>query len=226
MNAIKCFVTTVICLQIVACASTMNDKLPETSVDGLERLPSKSMDAVYWKKGALLDSYDSVAITEVTVEFRNNWLRNQNSQRTGVSNRISQQDMDDIRAAVAELFLEVFSNELEGGGYNVVTETGENVLLLEPSIVDLDVTAPDISMKQTGMSNTYTSSAGEMTLNMELYDSATHALIGRVIDRRKDYNSSFMTRSSSVTNRSEATRMMRQWAIQLRKALDEAHGKS
>jgi hypothetical protein len=226
MNAIKCIVATAMCLQIVACASTLNDKFPETSVEGLERLPSKSMDAVYWKKGALLDSYDSVAITEVSVEFRNNWLRNQNSQRAGASNRISQQDMDDIRAAVAELFLEVFSNELEGGGYEVVTESGENVLLLEPSIVDLDVTAPDLGMKQTGMSNTYTSSAGEMTLNMELYDSATHSLIGRVIDRRQDNNSSFMTRSNSVTNRAEATRMMRQWAIQLRKALDEANGKS
>ena len=221
MNS-KLITATGFALMLSACASSMNDNYPQTSADGLERIASKNVDAVYWQDGASLNSYTSVLLTNVDVQFRKNWLRDQNIQKTGLSNRIRQEDMDDISAALSELFLGVFATELESGGYQVVREHAENVLVLKASIVDLDVNAPASGMRQVGSTATYTTSAGEMTLNMELYDSATRALIGRVFDRQKDFEHAFMTRSSSVTNRAEAIRAMRRWAVLLRDALDEA----
>jgi hypothetical protein len=95
---------------------------------------------------------------------------------------------------------------------------------LQPAIVDLDVNAPDISMRQPGMVTTYTTSSGEMTLKLDLLDSSTNDLIGRVIDRRQDNSSGNQIQfSNSITNRADAERIVRSWANLLRKALDDAH---
>ncbi len=99
---------------------------------------------------------------------------------------------------------------------------GEDVLALVPAIVDLDVHAPDLSMRQAGMSRTYTTSAGEMTLNMAFYDSDTNSLIGRIIDERRAIDTGRLQWSNSITNRQEANIIFRSWASRLVRALDES----
>jgi hypothetical protein len=131
--------------------------------------------------------------------------------------------MTKIRTGVAEGFTEIFAKVLEEGGYVVVDEPGDDVLALEPSIVDLDVRAPDISMRQPGITRTYVASAGEMTLNMALFDSGSNSQIGRVIDRRRAMERGQQLQwSSSITNRQEANIMFRSWANALLDALNEA----
>jgi hypothetical protein len=198
-------------------------KYPDVSDDGLTRVESKRLDAVYWREGATLEGYDKVMIGDVDVSFRKNWQRDQNSSRRGASNRVTADDMTKIRAAVAEGFTEMFVKVLEEGGYTVVDQPGDDVLALEPSIVDLDVRAPDISMRQPGMTRTYTTSAGEMTLNMALFDSGSNSQIGRVIDRRRAMERGQQLQwSNSITNRQEANIMFRSWANALLDALNEA----
>ena len=53
--------------------------------------------------------------------------------------------MERIQDDVATLFREVFTKELTEGGYQLVEEAGEDVLLVKPAIVDLDVVAPDLN---------------------------------------------------------------------------------
>ncbi len=197
-------------------------KYPDVSDDGLARVDHKSLDAVYWREGATLAGYDQVMIGDVDVTFRKNWQRDQNRDRRSSSDRITAEDMTRIRAAVAEGFTAIFVGELEDAGYAVVDQPGDNVLVLEPSIVDLDVRAPDVSMRQPGITRTYTTSAGEMTLNMALIDSGSNSLIGRVIDERRAMDTGRLQYSNSITNRQEANRMYRAWAQALVKALDEA----
>jgi hypothetical protein len=197
---------------------------PDQTDDGLDRVKSKKVDALYKKEGASLADYNKVRIEEPSVAFRKNWLRDQNSDRVGVSNRVNSEDMNRIQTELAQIFMEQFSKELEKGGYEVVSDDGEDVLLLQPAIVDLDVNAPDISMRQPGMVTTYTTSSGEMTLKLDLLDSSTNDLIGRVIDRRQDNSSGNQIQfSNSITNRADAERIVRSWANLLRKALDDAH---
>lgn len=200
---------------------------PDQTDDGLDRIKSKKVDALYWKEGADLTPYTKVRIEECSVAFQKNWLRNQNMDRVGVSNRVTSEDMNKIQAALAEIFMEQFTKELEKGGYQVVDEDGDDVLLLKPAIVDLDVTAPDISMRQPNRVTTYTTSAGEMTLKMDLLDSSTNALIGRVIDKRRDNSAGNQFQySNSITNKADAQRIIRSWASILTRALDEAHENS
>jgi len=210
---------------LAACATTGSDKFPPVSDDGLQLKASKTLDAVYWKEGATLAQYHRVSIAPPQVEFRKDWQRDQNANRFGATNRVTAEDMDRIRAGVAASFTEQFTRELTDGGYQVTTEEGDDVLSLRPSIINLDVKAPDVSMRQPGSVTTYASSAGEMTLSMELYDSMSNSLIGRVIDRRVDPDNRIFDITNSVTNRADANRIMRSWARTLREALDEAHGK-
>ena len=196
---------------------------PDVTDDGLDRVKSKKVDALYWKEGASLKGYQKIFLEECTVAFRKNWLRDQNSDRVSVSNRVNTEDMNKIQEELAVIFREQFTKELEKGGYEVVDADGEDVLLLKPSIVDLDVYAPDISMRQPGMVNTYTTSSGEMTLKMDLLDSSTNALIGRIIDKREDRDTGYIEYTNSITNRADAQRTVSTWARILRMALDDAH---
>lgn len=216
-------IATVVTLALFSVSAMAWKSYPDQTDDGLDRVKSKKVDALYWKEGADLEPYTKVRIEDASVAFRKNWMRDQNMDRVGVSNRINTEDMNKIQAGLAEIFKEQFTKELQDGGYQVVEEDGEDVLLLQPAIVDLDINAPDISMRQPGMVTTYTTSAGEMTLKMDLLDSSTNALIGRVIDRRQDNSSGNQIQyTNSITNRADAERIIRSWANILIKALDEA----
>ena len=60
-----------------------------------------------------------------------------------------------------------------------------------------------------------------MTLFMELYDSVTGELIGRVIDHAQDNKNGFAFRASSSGNRAAARKMLSEWAGILRDNLGE-----
>jgi hypothetical protein len=130
--------------------------------------------------------------------------------------------MEKIKKALAEEFDGVFREALEKGGYKVVDENADDVLLVRPAIINLDVNAPDTP--RAGMSRTYTSSAGEMTLYIELYDSVTGDLLAKALDRRVDNagGSGYYTWTNSVTNRSAGRRILNGWAAILLDALNEA----
>ena len=79
---------------------------------------------------------------------------------------------------------------------------GENVLILRPAIINLDVSAPDTN--SAGMQRAYTTSAGEMTLLLELLDATTGEVLVRIVDRRQAMDTGRMQWSNSVTNAAEA----------------------
>lgn len=209
-----------------ACASSPSQELPEVDSFGLHRADSSNVQAVYLDPEADFSQFHRVAIAPVEVAFRKNWLRDQNRDRT---RRVSQADADQIKLAVADEFKRVLTEELTSAGYAVVDLEGldnsaDDLLLLRPAILNLDVTAPDV--QQAGRSRSFTASAGSMTLYLELNDALSGALLGRVLDSRAAPDRGFMSISNSVTNRSEATRIMRRWAQLLAQGLDRAHGKS
>jgi len=188
--------------------------------DGLEKIDSRRIDDLYWRPGASLGAYKRVMILTPAVAFRKDWQRDQNRDR-GVSTRVTAADMERIREALAKEFLDQFKTELqEKNGYEIVDTVGDDVLLLRPAIVNLDVAAPDVGGPTRVRS--YVASAGQMTLYLELYDSATNELIGRAIDRREGRNmgGTFQV-ANRITNLAEAGRILRQWAGILRRALDD-----
>jgi hypothetical protein len=128
--------------------------------------------------------------------------------------------MEKIKKKVADGFREVFTEELQTkGGYAIVDQSGEDVLIVRPAIMNLDITAPDI--QSSSMTRGVVASAGQMTLFMELYDSSTGDIIARVIDPQAADRGGFAMMASSVTNTAEAKRIIRKWAETLRSHLGE-----
>lgn len=191
--------------------------LPAVNDEGMELVSDSDLATVYADPGADLSGYKRIWLMDASVSFKKNWQREQNR---GLAFKVRTSDMDKIKQAVAENFRDIFTEELVDGGYEMADGPGEDVLLVKPAIVDLDVTAPDIqgSMRM----ESYSESAGEMTLNMELFDSITNDKIAKATDRKRDHRRGYLQYRTSVSNRADARRMMRPWAKALRTALDEA----
>ena len=192
-------------------------KLPAINDEGMELIKDSKLATVYADPGADLSIYKHIWLEDATVAFKKNWQRDQNR---GYGMRVRDHDMERITENVATLFREVFTKELLDGGYELAEEAGADVLIVKPAIVDLDVVAPDIRTANRTMK--YSESAGEMTLNLELFDSITGDKIVKATDRKRDYDRGYMEWRTSVSNRSDARRMMTSWAKALRSALDEA----
>jgi len=193
------------------------DELPEYTVEGLKRVANpKGLAIVYAEPGANLSQYERVYLVEPYVAFKKNWQRDQN--RGTIKVRTS--DMDRIKVSVKDIFMEVFTEELEKGGYELANERAEDVLIVKPAIIDLNVNAPDI--RTAGRHDTYTDNAGSMTLYIELYDSETDDLLAKALDPTADRQSGFMQWQTGPANRAAGKRMMRPWAEALHKGLDRA----
>ena len=114
--------------------SAKSDGLPETTVEGLVRVPDSKLAIVYADPAADLSAYDSVMILEPYVAFKKNWARNQRSAAGSLSAAPKPADMERIKTLMASEFIEVFDEVLSEGGYTVTDQSGENVLLVRPAI--------------------------------------------------------------------------------------------
>jgi Protein of unknown function (DUF3313) len=196
---------------------------PQVSKDGLELKKQTNRRLVYVKPGADLSHYKRVSILDCQVEFSKDWLNNYNRDQRDPSRRIKDSDLERAKTDLSAQFKKIFTNELQGkGGYQVTDDVAPDVMKLRPALVNIQVSAPDLM--SAGRSVTYVESAGQMTLYLELWDSATNAILARVADAKDDPNS-FRQRSSSVTNRAAADRILQSWAKELREKLDEARSR-
>lgn len=195
---------------------------PAVSHDGLHLVPGSEVAAAWVKPDADFSGYQRVMILEAYVALRKGWLRDKN--RSSI-HRITNSDVERIKGDVAELFHETFVEVLsEKDGYPVAAAAGDDVLLLRPAIIDLDVTAPDLPT--AGRSYNFAASAGAATLYLELYDSVSGEILARAVDRKAaNHPGDLMRWSNKVTNRAEAKRLFAGWARLLRQRLDEIQGK-
>ena len=202
-------------------AHAADDPLPEVSDDGLHLQKSKDARVVYVRPGATLEPYKRFAILECYVEFQKDWQRRYN-QTAPMGTRLTDSDAEKIRTAIAEEFKKVFTDELQTrGGYQIVDVAAPDVLILRPALVNVVVTAPDVA--NTGRTRTIISSAGQMTLYLELYDSTSKQILARIVDPKADPRG-FAQYANRVTNKAAADEMLRDWAGKLRKHLDAVHG--
>ncbi len=194
----------------LASAVAAENSLPAISHDGLHLMKDTKLRAVYMKPGANLDEYDKIALLACYVAFNKNWQRNQNDQSIDLMDRVTDQDMKNIREKIATEFNKVFTDVLSTkGGHEMVSKGSSGVLIIQPAIVNLEITAPDTMM--AGMQENFSASAGQMTLYMQLYDGKTGDIIARIIDPEAAGDDMFEVRNS-VTNMADAERVMRRWA--------------
>lgn len=207
---------------LLAC-STTDTSTPSVASDGLALVPDTKFQEVYRDPNAELSDYTEIGLAPCKVAFKKNWMRDQNSSRMDLSNRVTQQDVDRIKDKLSSACDEKFRAALlEDPAYTIVDAfaEGEHVLVLHPSIINLNINAPDV--RSAGINRSYTTSSGEMTLKLELEDATTGATIARAIDKRRGMDTNRLQWSNSVSNAAEANRVLTRWAKILREGLDEA----
>jgi hypothetical protein len=202
-------ITLAVSLFALSDAAEARKALPETTPEGLKLVPKTKVSAVYLRDGVDFSGYTKVSILDCYVAFKKNWQRDQNSD-SGQPFKVSDNDVTRIKTELAEEFKKVFTKELTAKGQTVVTTTGPDVLILRPAIINLDVAAPDTM--QPGITHTFSASAGQATLFLELYDSVTSELLARVYDAEEVGDMGLIGVRNSVTNRSDAQRMLKKWA--------------
>lgn len=207
----------ILCFILTSLTPALAEEADDILFDNLVAVENARVAKAYIDPDADFSVFKRVTILDPFVAFRSNWQRDQNRSRT---RNIRTSDMDRIKADVAGLFKQVFTERLNAAGYEVVDVTGDDVLLLRPAIINLDVTAPDTM--SAGRSRTFTASTGAATLYIELFDSASGQIIGRAADRQSVRSgASSMSWSNRVSNSADARRMIGRWADRLTAFLDD-----
>lgn len=205
------------CFFTPALASAQDDA-PEYTIDGLKLVDKNRRGEIYADPELDWSVYSEVILDRPTVAFRKYWQKDQNRNRT---TRVDANDMERIKNELANLFEEVFTEELTAkGGYTMAEASGEHVMRITPHIVDLDVSAPDV--RQTGMTRTYTEQAGKMTLKLAIFDSVTGDIVATVRHRQDAPRRGYMQWTTGASNKAEARLMLQKWATGLVERLDEA----
>lgn len=211
------YLLVLICALSLAPAVVMakEESLPEKTKNGLVLKTQTKNRVVYAAPGATLDQYTKIWLVDCYVAFEKNWERDYNMDTVGLEQRVNTDDMTRIKNDLAAEFKKVFTKQLEDGGYQLVEKAADDVLIVRPAIINLNVTAPDL---ERSFATNVVQSAGSMTLYMELYDSATNAQIAEIYDAEAD-NEGFAQQADRVTNKAAADRILRKWADALRSHL-------
>jgi Protein of unknown function (DUF3313) len=166
------------------------------SPDGLVKIKSEKMDLAWLLPGADFRPY------------------NYNAQ---LGDRVSQAQADQIMAAAQTNFDDIFVAAFRKAGYQVVTEAGPDVLRVNSGILDLDVNVP---LGQSTGQFVWIISAGDAALIVEVRDSTTNALLGRVADRRQTQDMGRQL-ASTATNLADFRQLFGLWAGIVTNALAE-----
>ncbi len=150
------------------------------SPDGLVKVAARRMELAWLRPGADFRPYTKVIIGTTQVAFQPNWMKDYNLD-AGLGNWVSQEQANKIMAAAQTNFDDIFRDAFRKAGYEVVAVPGPDVLRVNSAILDLDVNAP---LGQNGPGTTWIITAGQAALIVEVRDSTTNALLGRVADRR------------------------------------------
>ena len=201
----------------LAQAASQADFDKQMSYDGLEPVKVKGISLAYKRPGATLAVYKKVKIDPVDVRFHKSW----NPTRPGSRITLGASEREAIRSDLAKLVQQQFEKALAAKGrYPVVNEPGPDVLRLGIHVVNLYINAPDGA---GGPSYSFVTSAGEMTLFMEIFDSESGQILARVVDRQEARSPNMANMANRVTNVAEAEDIAAQWARILRDAFDRAH---
>lgn len=180
------------------------------SWDGLVEVKPKRMDAAFLLPGADFRPYTKLMVDPTQVAFSKDWMKSINDQTRDLSRKVTDEDAARILESARANFDDVFREAFTKAGYEVVSTPGPDVMRVATGVLNLHLNAPDTM--SAGRSRTYTTNAGEATLVIEVRDSMTGALLGRVIDQRETRTSARLQMATSVSNTSDFRMLFRTWA--------------
>jgi len=182
--------------------------------EGLVEVRVSGLQQYLVQPDADLARYRAIMLDPVEVSFDRRW------EPRPAGRELTVEEKTKLRADVARVVQKEFISELSGGGYRIVTEPGDDVLRVRAEIRNLYLNAPDV--QRSSRTQTFTRSAGELTLVAELRDSASGALIARALDRYEDPEDFWFQPTTSIDNNQAVGDAAESWARGLRSQLDKA----
>jgi len=179
----------------LACTAASAQVVSDVTEDGLVRVPSTRRAGVYRSPDVLFTRYQRVMIAPASITFQKNWDR----KNPGVKPAERERIVNDL----ASLFhAELVAELVERGGYELVDAPAPDVLLVVPTVTDLDINAPEGGTVPG--TRTFVHSAGSMTLTVELRDAPSGVPVGRIIDYEQARETRELQIANQVTNNWEA----------------------
>ena len=187
----------------------------EVSYDGLNRVSGARADEAWALADLDLSSYSKIKFDGLGIEYRPGGKRGTTDARRATEYAVTEAQ----KKRLNDLVNEVFTDELsKSSRFVLVEEAGDDVLLLEGRLVDVVSNVPPAP---TGRTEIYLRSVGEATLVLELRDSSSNAILGRVIDRRAaEQPGQDLFWSNPITNAAEVRRLVQRWATSFRTGLE------
>jgi hypothetical protein len=177
--------------------------------DGLVSVKAKRFDLVYLQPGADFRAYAKVLIDPTEVSFHKDWQRDYNRSNRMLAGRISDSDMQEAITKGVAAAHDIFVSAWTKGGYAIAGAPGPDVLRVTTGIMNIQVNAPE---KMTaGRSYSFAPEAGQATFFLEVRDSQTNALLGRVVDQKIVGDTAALQRTS-VSNRADFRYQVERWA--------------
>jgi hypothetical protein len=147
------------------------------TTDGLYRLRSTRVAAVFARPGVSLAGYASVLIDPVTVAYKDPPRPASDLSRARGNYALDDTKMDRLK----RFYRAAFEHELvEEGPFAAATAAGPGVLRVAGHIVNLVVNAPVVQ----GRNRAYVFDAGQMTLVLDVRDAESGEALLRIVDRR------------------------------------------
>lgn len=193
----------------------------EVTYDGLNKVNNTLFDAVWVREDIDLSGYNKVLLADAGVSYRP--TRISVEQARLASARDSESDMpmtDEDKDRLVQEVSDVFREELgKSQHFELVTEPGPDVLILQGSLQDVVSYVPPELDRYAGMDRVYLEDFGEATLVLQLFDSESQAILARAIDR-DTIGEDFVQEANTVTSWAEVRREAHRWGTILTNGLD------
>jgi hypothetical protein len=204
---------------LVACQAPPGPPKAEKTGDynRMQRVLFPGIDSVY-TKDADLSVYAKVIVTPPTVAFRENWRPEDDPTLA----RLGVPDPAKVRERVAQQFLQILTTKLtENSGHDVVASPGPDVLQVKTAISDLYFSS-SATQTAAGDGKPYYMESSEITVAIELRDSATGELLCLVTDHRASPDARALELKEGTWSSPGVRAAGEHWASFLREFLDQA----
>ena len=187
----------------------------EVTADGLTRVPSRASGGVYRNLSVDFTPYKRVILEPPTIEFVSAWRE--------AHREVSDSELMRLQGEAVKLFQDEFKRALvDRGPYEFADAPAPDVILVTPRVVDLDIPAPDVGNAVD--TKTYTPGPVKMQVTGDLRDSATNALLGRIIifEGQGRYGNYELRLANRASNAHEMRIGFGKWAKMVHEALNVA----
>ena len=213
MQRISITVSAVLIGLLTACAGPAPE--PQAGMEVIQYGRDGEMQVA---SGVDWNAYTKVILHTAPVEFREHWVQD---QERIIGKPFRDEDLERLKEGVSDQFDKVMYGALsDEGGYDVTKEIGPGVMLLSPSIVNLDIT--DTGLGQAAMVESVTHTRGSMTVEIVITDAESGKLLAAAWQDLDDPHEGDLDSTTSVSNTLAFRRMMESHADWLLKGLDKA----